>query len=231
MWLRLATALFFCAWHVYGISKALPALSSDYEDTAFLQRTLMVSTSMLFLMTLMAPDQSFRDALFFVNSYFVMYMVLLLSYITQSPYMMVIAVFACLFAISRSVVTAHCVTPRWRNYAPHAIAVYVTLVMYAYYSEDKMVDEFLDNTIRIDGIAPSRKPHNTMAQRPNVFSVEGFVPVFMGCVAFATLSLAYQHQKGDDKYLTYSQVGPQQWPKRQNPVGAYPVSQQYKQRF
>lgn len=213
MLLRLATALFFCAWHVYGISKALPLLSSDYNDTAFLQRTLMVSTSMLFLMTIMAPDQTFRGALFFINSYFVMYMVLLLSYVTQSPYMTVVAVFACLFAISMSVVEARRVAPRWRNYAPHATAVYVTLVMYAYYSDDEVVDTFLDNTIRIDGIAPSRKPYNAMAQRPNVFSIEGFVPLFMGCVAFTTLSLAYQKNLDSNKYLDHSQVNTSQWQK------------------
>lgn len=227
MWLKLAVAIFFCAWHVYAVSKTLLALSFDEDDTAFLQRTLMVSTTMLFLLTVMAPDQPFRDSLFFVNSYFVMYMILLMSYITQSPYMTVIAVFACLFAISQSVLKSDSVTPQWRNYAPHAIGFYVMVVLYAYYSTDPRVDSFLDNTIRIDGIAASRPPKNNMVTSTNVFGIEGFVPLFIGAVAFVVMSLAYEKRSSSENYLGNVQVVKQSWQE----VKTYPVSSEYKSRF
>lgn len=188
-------SLVWVAMHIWGTSHTLIGLSFDDNDTAFLPRTVMVSSTLLFLMMLYYPDLPMQQKLFFINAYFIMYLCLFAMYMSQSPYLVVLGVFACFYAISQSIKLSKATpVPPQNNYAPVALGLTVFTLMCAFFSTGNTVDEYLNSTIKVDGIDDSALPESNIDRKPSIFGIEGFVPVVMGVFVYFLTKSAYSEQ-------------------------------------
>lgn len=189
-------AIIWTVLHVYGTNKALLALSFDNTDTAFLPRTLMVSSVLIFTMSLMYPNLAFADSLFYINTYFLMYVSLFAMYMTQHPFLASLAVLMCFFGIAMSI--KHSVgppVPSSRTYTPFVMGGTAFILLSLFYFGGERLDTYLDEYIRIEGIDDSKLPSNPLTEKPNIYGIEGFVPMVIGLFTFYITREAYQQKR------------------------------------
>ena len=188
-------AIIWTVLHVYGTNKALLALSFDNTDTAFLPRTLMVSSVLIFTMSLMYPNLAFADSLFYINTYFLMYVSLFAMYMTQQPFLASLAVLMCFFGVAMSI--KHSIgppAPSSRTYTPFVMGGGAFVLLALFYFGGERLDSYLDEYIRIEGIDDSELPFTPLTEKPNIYGIEGFVPMVVGVFTFYITREAY-HQK------------------------------------
>lgn len=196
MWGKVLIALVWVALHIWGTSKTLLGLTFDHNDTGFLPRTVMVSSSLLFLLSLYYPKTPMQNNLFFIDAYFIMYLSLFSMYMAQMPYLVVLGVFACLFAVSTSIKRSkETPVPEDKNYAPIVIGLAVFIIMAAFFSTGDTIDEYLNKTIKIEGINDSKLPKTNIEQKPSIFGIELFIPGVMGVFTYFLIKQAYREQR------------------------------------
>ena len=196
MWGTLLMAIIWTVLHVYGTSKALLALSFDNTNTAFLPRTLMVSSVLIFIMSVMYPNLAFADSLFYINTYFLMYVSLFAMYMTQEPFLASLAVLMCFFGVALSI--KHSIgppVPSNRTYTPFVLGATAFVLLTLFYFGGERLDTYLDETLRIQGIDESSLPSNMLSEKPNIYGIEGFVPIVIGLFTFYITREAYNQKR------------------------------------
>ena len=196
MWGALLMAIIWTVLHVYGTNKALLALSFENTDTAFLPRTLMVSSVLIFTMSVMYPNLAFADALFFMNTYFLMYTSLFAMYMTQQPFFASLAVLMCFFGVALSIKNSvGPPVPSSRTYTPFLLGMTAFVLLTLFYFGGERLDTYLDETVRIEGIDDSKLPSSMLSEKPNIYGIEGFVPIVIGIFTFYITREAYQQKR------------------------------------
>ena len=192
MWWRVILAVLFAGLQVWGISAAFTQYELNDTDTSFLPRSLLLSTTMLFMMMLMWPDTGMFVSRYYIFCYVMMYTWIVLMYITREPLLGIFAVFSALLAVGLSVRTSAGLNESW---APLVWGVYVFVLVWVFYSDDKYVDDLVNLGTKRDNILPSKLPVGYLSGESSILAFPVVTAAIMGLFTFGYLRSAYWLRK------------------------------------
>ena len=184
-------ALVFAAVHVYATTAAFTRLELNDSDTSFLPRTLLMSTTLVFMMCVMWPEHGARVSLYYIFSYALMYTAVSTMYITREPIIGLLAVFAAILGVGQAIRTS----PSWTSqFSPFIWAFVVFVLVFAFYTDDKYVDELADTFTLGEDIQDSVLPIGYLSGDSTILATPIVVAGIIGVFTYGYLSSAYKLQ-------------------------------------
>ena len=180
--------LLFLVLHVYFITSLFKELGLEDTDTSFLPRTLILSTSLVFMMGVMWPELEMRRNLYYIFSYILLYTALVIMYIMREPIIGLLAIFAAIFGVGMSIRAS----PSWTTeYGNITWAVLVFFLVWAFYSENKSVDDMANSLTKGAHIKESVLPEGYLSGESSILAIPIVVAAILGLFTYGYYNSAY----------------------------------------
>lgn len=178
----------FLVLHVYFITSSFKEFGLEGTDTSFLPRTLILSTSLVFMVSLMWPERETRVSLYYIFSYIALYTALVIMYIMREPIIGLLAIFAAIFGAGMAIRAS----PSWTmTYGPIAWGLFIFLLVWAFFSDYKSVDDMANSITKGASINESVLPVGYLSGESTILASPLVVATIMGIFTYGYYSSAH----------------------------------------
>ena len=184
---RIATGLIFSAMQVYFLSNTVKEYGGD---SAFLGRTLMLSTGFLLLMVIMWPVAGTLASMYYLFAYVMMYSFLVIMYITKEPILALFPVFFVIMAVGISVKRSRVD----EGAVPSFVALYMFVLVAMFYSDDTRVNSLIDSIWVRPGIDSTLLPEGYLSGDGTVLVSPLFIATVIAVFTYAYVGFAYRNR-------------------------------------